>query len=137
MGEPGARKKTIKAETLKRLIVSLRKAKAYKASGVLTFQGRVLVRDSIDPNIDLDVVGATFNDLFEQAHDASERVGLEVCYETAINTPKGIILIRCSGLDALAHFHLIVILGADANLSLVRHELDKFLAEVMKELAEL
>ena len=102
----------------------------------MTFQGRVLVRDSVDPNIDLDVVGATFNDLFEQAHDASERVGLEVCYETAINTPKGIIIIRCSGLDALAHFHLIVILGADANLSLVRFELDKFLAVVMKELAE-
>ncbi len=136
MGDQVARKKTIKAETLKRLIIGLRQVKDYKASGVLTFQGRILVRDSVDPKIDLDVVGATFNDIFEQAHDASERVGLEACYETVINTPKGIILIRCSGIDAQAHFHLIVILGAEANLSLVRHELDKFLAMVMKELAE-
>lgn len=136
MTEPGAKKKTIMAETLKRLIVSLRKVKDYKACGVLTFQGRILVRDSVDPNIDLDVVGTTFNDIFQQAHEASERVGLEACHETAINTPRGIILIRCSGVDALAHFHLIVILGATANLSLVRHELDKFLTAVMKELAE-
>ena len=136
MGEQEAKKKTIKAATLKKLIIGLRQAKDYKACGVLTFQGRILVRDSLDPKIDLDVVGATFNDIFEQAHDASERVGLEACYETSINTPKGIILIRCSGIDAQAHFHLIVILGAEANLSLVRHELDKFLAMVMTELAE-
>jgi len=136
MGDQGTRKKTIKAETLKRLIISLRQANGYKACGVLTFQGRILVRDSVDPNIDLDVVGATFNDIFQDAHEASERVGLEACQELAINTPKGIIIIRCSGIDALAHFHLIVIMGSDANLSLVRHELDKFLAMVMKELAE-
>jgi predicted regulator of Ras-like GTPase activity (Roadblock/LC7/MglB family) len=129
-----ARKKSIKAETLKRLIVNLRQAKAYKACGVLTFQGRILVRDSVDPNIDLDVVGATFNDIFQQAHEASERVGLEACHETAINTPKGIIIIRCSGIDAPAHFHLIVILGEEANLSLIRHELDRFLAVVMNEM---
>jgi predicted regulator of Ras-like GTPase activity (Roadblock/LC7/MglB family) len=135
MAEPGARKKTIKAETLKRLIISLRQAKDYKACGVLTFQGRILARDSVDPKIDLDVVGATFNDIFQQAHEASENVGLEACHETAINTPKGIIIIRCSGVDAPAHFHLVVILGAEANLSLIRHELDKFLAAVMKELA--
>ena len=136
MTEPGAKKKTIKGVTLKRFIINLRKVVGYKASGVLTSQGRILARDSVDPLVDLDTVGITFNDLFQQAHEASERVGLEACYETAINTPKGIIIIRCSGLDALAHFHLIVVLGSEANLSLVKHEIDKFLAVVMLELAE-
>ena len=137
MTEQSTKKKTIKGETLKKFINDLRKVGGYKASGVLTFKGRILARDSVDPKIDLDTVGATFNDLFQQAHEASENVGLEACYETAINTPKGIIIIRCSGPDALAHFHLIVVLGgADANLSLVKHELDKFLAVVMQELAE-
>ncbi|NTV14678.1 MAG: hypothetical protein HGA96_12230 [Desulfobulbaceae bacterium] len=137
MTEQGAKKKTIKGETLKKFISGLRKVNGYKASGVLTFKGRILARDSVDPKIDLDTVGVTFNNLFQEAHEASENVGLEACYETAINTPKGIIIIRCSGQDALAHFHLIVVLGgADANLSLVKHELDKFLAVVMLELAE-
>ncbi len=137
MTEPSAKKKTIKGETLKKFISGLRKVSGYKASGVLTFKGKILARDSVDPRVDLDTVGGTFNDLFQLAHEASENVGLESCYETAINTPKGIIIIRCSGLDALAHFHLIVVLGGDdANLSLVKHELDKFLAVVMKELAE-
>jgi len=136
MTEQGPRKKTIKGETLKRFIVGLRKVTGYKACGVLTWQGKILARDSVDPQVDLDTVGATFNDLFQNAHEASENVGLEACYETAINTPKGIIIIRCSGLDALAHFHLIVVIGLDASLSLVKHEIDKFLAVVMQELAE-
>jgi len=136
MTEQGTKKKTIKGETLKKFILGLRKVGGYKASGVLTSKGRILARDSVDPKIDLDTVGGTFNDLFQQAHEASENVGLEACYETAINTPKGIIIIRCSGLNALAHFHLIVVLGGEeANLSLVKHELDKFLAVVMLELA--
>jgi predicted regulator of Ras-like GTPase activity (Roadblock/LC7/MglB family) len=136
MTEQSARKKTIKGETLKKFIVSLRKVNGYKASGVLTFQGKILARDSVDPKVDLDMVGSTFNDLFQKAHEASENVGLEACYETAINTPKGIIIIRCSGINALAHFHLIVVMGAEANLSLVKHELDKFLNVVMAELSE-
>ena len=136
MTEQGAKKKSIKGETLKRFIINLRKVTGYKACGVLTYQGRILARDSVDPRVDLDTVGATFNDLFQKAHEASENVGLEACYETAINTPKGIIIIRCSGLDALAHFHLIVVLGAEASLSLVKHDIDKFLAAVMQELAE-
>lgn len=136
MTEQSAKKKTIKGETLKKFINSLRRIGGYKASGVLTFKGRILARDSVDPRIDLDTVGTTFNDLFQKAHEASENVGLGACYETAINTPRGIIIIRCSGLDTLAHFHLIVILGGEgANLSLVKHELDKFLAVVMAELA--
>lgn len=136
MTEQSPKKKTIKGETLKKFILNLRKVNGYKASGVLTYQGKILARDSVDPQVELDTVGATFNDLFQKAHEASENVGLEACYETAINTPKGIIIIRCSGLDALAHFHLIVVLGAEANLSLVKHELDKFLSVVMKELSE-
>ncbi len=136
MTDRGARKKSIRGEVLKSLILNLRRAKEYKASGVLTFQGRILVRDSIDSQIDLDVVGATFNDIFQRAHEASEEVALEACDELAITTPRGLILIRCSGVNAPAHFHLIVILGSDASLSLVRHELDKFLAVVMQELDE-
>jgi len=136
MAEQGARKKTIKGETLKRFIIGLRKVSGYRASGVLNYQGRILARDSVDSRVDLDMVGGTFNDLFQKANEASENVGLEACYETSINTPKGIIIIRCSGLHALAHFHLIVVLGNEASLSLVKHELDKFIAVVMAELSE-
>lgn len=82
MAEQSTKKKTIKGETLKKFIISLRKVSGYKASVVLTYLGKILASYSVDPRGDLDTVGATFNDLFQQAHEA--------CYETAIYTPRGL-----------------------------------------------
>ena len=71
-----------------------------------------MVSDSIDQNINLEIVGATFNDIFRSAHEASKKIGLLACNETTIETPKGIIVMLCSGIDEKAHLHLI---GRDIN----------------------
>lgn len=114
---------------------SLKEIKGYKASGVMNFTGEMLAYDSSDPNIDLTLVGATFNDIFRSAHEASKKIGLDACKETVISTPKGVVVMRCSGTDAKSHFHLIGIMANDGNQALMKMQIDKLVPAVMAELA--
>ncbi|MBU0486024.1 MAG: hypothetical protein KKB30_16085 [Proteobacteria bacterium] len=116
-------------------LAELKEIKGYKAAAIMNFTGEILAYDSIDKNINLDVVGATFNDIFRSAHDASQKIGLEACKETTINTPKGIIVMRCSGVDAKVHFHLIAILVADGNQALMKMKIEQIVPAIMKELS--
>jgi predicted regulator of Ras-like GTPase activity (Roadblock/LC7/MglB family) len=100
----------------------------------MSFTGEMLAYDSADPKIDLTLVGATFNDIFRSAHEASKKIGLEACRETTIATPKGVIVMRCSGTDAKVHFHLIGILAADGNQALMKMQIEKMVPAVMGEL---
>ncbi len=112
-----------------------KKINGYKASAIMNFTGEILAQDSNDPNIDLGLVGATFNDIFRTAHEASDKIGLEACREAAISTPKGIIIMRCSGIKAKVHYHTIAIFSADGNQALAKMEMEKMIPAVMEELA--
>ncbi|NTV12851.1 MAG: hypothetical protein HGA96_02785 [Desulfobulbaceae bacterium] len=112
-----------------------KKINGYKASAIMNFTGEILAQDSNDPNIDLGLVGATFNDIFRTAHEASDKIGLEACREAAISTPKGIIIMRCSGIKAKVHYHVIAIFSADGNQALAKMEMEKMIPLVMEELA--
>jgi predicted regulator of Ras-like GTPase activity (Roadblock/LC7/MglB family) len=94
----------------------------------------VVAYDSVDPAIDLALVGATFNDIFRSAHEASKKIGLDACKEAVILTPKGIIVMTCSGVNAKVHFHTIAILSADGNQALMKMQLEKMMPAVMAEL---
>ena len=93
-----------------------------------------MVSDSIDQNINLEIVGATFNDIFRSAHEASKKIGLLACNETTIETPKGIIVMLCSGIDEKAHLHLIGVLSADGNHALMKMQIRKIIPAVVNEL---
>lgn len=112
-----------------------KKINGYKASAIMNFTGEILAQDSNDPNIDLGMVGATFNDIFRTAHEASDKIGLEACREAAISTPKGIIIMRCSGVKSKVHYHTIAIFSADGNQALAKMEMEKMIPAVMEELA--
>ncbi len=112
-----------------------KKINGYKASAIMNFTGEILAQDSIDPNIDLGMVGATFNDIFRTAHEASDKIGLEACREAAISTPKGVIIMRCSGVKSKVHYHIITIFSADGNQALAKMEMEKMIPPVMEELA--
>ncbi len=120
---------------LEQHLQQLKDIKGYKASGIMHFTGDMLVSDSVDPNINLAMVGATFNDIFRSAHEASKKIGLDACRETVIITPKGLIVMACSGVESKAHVHLIGILSADGNSSLMKMQLAKLLPEIVGELA--
>ena len=122
-------------ELLGSYLVALQKVKGYKASAIMTFRGEILAGHSADAKIDLRAVGNTFNDIFRNAHEASDKIGLKSCLELVINTPKGIIVMRCSGIDAPVHFHLLVIVSAEGNLALAKMELEKMIAPVLAEIS--
>ena len=114
---------------------NLKKINGYKASAIMNFTGEVLVQDTMDNNIDLGLVGATFNDIFRTAHEASAKIGLDACKESVITTPKGVIIMRCSGVKAKVHYHSIVIMNADGNQALAKMEMEKMVPKVMEELS--
>lgn len=119
---------------LEEQLVELKKINGFKAAAIMNYTGEILVSETVDPNIDLDLVGATFNDIFRTAHEASIKIGLEACSETSIKTPNGVILMRCSGVEAAVHFHLITIMAADGNQALAKMQMDKLVPSVMAEL---
>ena len=120
--------------SLESLLSEMKSIKGYKAAGVMTFTGEMLASDSTDPNIDLDVVGATFNDIFRGAHEAAGKVGLKAAKETIIQTPNGTIVMACSGVDSPVHFHVITILDSDGNQALAKLSIDKLMPKILTEL---
>lgn len=119
---------------LEKHLAGLKEVKGFKAAGIMNYTGEMLATESADPNVDLDLVGATFNDIFRSAHEASKKIGLDACKETIINTPKGVVVMRCSGVDAKSHFHLIGVMAADGNQALMKMQIDKLVPAIMEEL---
>lgn len=119
---------------LEKHLEDLKEIKGYKAAGIMSFTGEILASDSRDTNIDLNIVGATFNDIFRAAHEASEKIGLQTCKTATIETPIGIIVMCCSGVKAKVHFHIIGILTADGNQALMKMQMDKTIPKVLSEL---
>ncbi len=121
--------------TLEANLDNLKSINGYKASAIMSFTGEVLVFDQIDENVNIAATGAIFNDIFRSAHEATGKVGLECCNQLEIATPKGLVIMACSGVDAKVHFHLITVLGAEGNQALVKMTHNKILGPIMEELA--
>ncbi len=120
--------------SLEDILAEMKSIKGYKASGIMTFTGEMLASDASDPDIDLDIVGATFNDIFRGAHEASGKVGLQSAKETTIQTPNGTIIMFCSGVDSPTHFHVISVLDADGNQALAKLSLEKLMPKIAEVL---
>lgn len=113
----------------------IKTVKGYQACGVMHFAGDLLAYDSVAPNIDLALVGATFNDVFRTAHEVCEKIGLEAAREMVLLTPRGTIVMLCSGTKAKAHFHMITILTSDGNQALAKMQMEKSVPGITGELA--
>lgn len=112
-----------------------RDIKGYLASGIMDFTGETLVTDSVSNQVDLEATGAVFNDIFRSAHEASGKIGLDACTKLTLTTPKGLIVMQCSGVDAASHLHFIVVLEQDGNQALARKTLEKIVPHVVAEMS--
>jgi len=72
-----------------------------------------------------------------ELYDASlgEQTGLEACKKMTITTPKGLVVMECSGVDSASHLHFIVALAADGNQALARKTLEKIVPKVVEEMS--
>jgi DNA-binding response OmpR family regulator/predicted regulator of Ras-like GTPase activity (Roadblock/LC7/MglB family) len=109
--------------------------KGYIAAGILEFTGEMLASHTTNSRVDLAATGAVFNDIFRAAHEASGKIGLDVCRNMAIGTPKGVVVMECSGADKTPHVHMIAILEEGGNQALAKMTIAKVLPKVVSELS--
>ena len=120
---------------LEQHLADLKNVKGYQAAGIMHYTGELLASDSVVSNIDLALVGATFNDVFRSAHEVCTKIGLEAANELVLITPRGNIVMLCSGLKAKAHFHMITIMTSDGNQALAKLQMEKSVTGITAELA--
>lgn len=119
---------------LKSLIRELKTINGYMASAIMNYTGEVLESDSTDPNIDLGYISAMFNDIFLSANKVCDKIGFEANLETTIATPKGIVIMRSSGVESRANIHVITILEPDGNQALMKMEMEKMMPLLVDKL---
>jgi predicted regulator of Ras-like GTPase activity (Roadblock/LC7/MglB family) len=120
---------------LKSYVEVLQNINGYRAFAVMNFTGEILENDSKDPNIDLNYLCAMFNDIFLSAHKVCEKTGFDESLETTIVTPKGIVLMRCSGIQSKTHIHVIAILEPNGNHALMKMEMERMMPALLDEFA--
>jgi CheY-like chemotaxis protein len=118
---------------LKSYVEALQNINGYRAFTIMNFTGEILENDSKDPNIDLNYLCAMFNNIFLSAHKVCEKTGFDDPLETTIVTPKGIVLMRCSGTQSKTHIHLIAILEPDGNHALMKIEMERMMPALLAE----
>lgn len=116
---------------LESYLLEFKDINGYLASGIMDFTGETLATNSVSNGIDLEATGATFNDIFRSAHEASKKIGLEACRKLSITTPKGVVVMECSGVDSTSHLHFIVVLKEDGNQALARKTLERIVPQVV------
>lgn len=119
---------------LEQHLQDFKEIKGYIASGIMDFTGEILASDSTNSHVDLAAVGAVFNDIFRTAHEASQKIGLEACRNLVLNTPKGIIVMECSGVDSARHVHMIAVLQEGGNQALVKVTIARVLPKIVADL---
>lgn len=120
---------------LETYLEELKKINGFQAAGIMGYTGELLASYSSVEGIDLAMVGATFNDIFRSAHEVCEKIGLEATRELVLITPKGTIVMLCTGVKSKVHAHLITILSSDGNQALAKMTMQKISSPIMDELA--
>lgn len=119
---------------LEQHLEELKKINGFQAAGIMGYTGELLASYSAVEGIDLAMVGATFNDIFRSAHEVCEKIGLEATKELVLITPKGIIIMLCTGVKAKIHVHFITILSSDGNQALAKMTMNRIADPVMNEI---
>lgn len=119
---------------LEALLAEMRGVNGYMASAILDFTGETLATDTVATSVDLAVAGATFNDIFRGAHAAAGKVGFGAATDMVIQTPAGVIVMMCTGVEAKVHLHLVTVLAKDGNQALAKMTMHKIGPKAMDEL---
>ncbi|MFN7943436.1 MAG: response regulator [Thermoanaerobaculia bacterium] len=112
----------------------LKGVRGYMASGILDFTGEALATHSANAGVKLEAVSAVFNDIFRGAHEASRKIGLDACHTLVMTTPKGIIVMECSGANKSPHLHAIAVLEEGGNHALAKMTISKILPQAVNDL---
>jgi predicted regulator of Ras-like GTPase activity (Roadblock/LC7/MglB family) len=117
---------------LEPLLDEIKGVNGYMASAIMDFTGEILAANSSATGVDLQVAGATFNDIFRAAHAAAGKVGFKAANDLVIQTPEGVIVMTCTGPASKVHLHVITILAKDGNQALAKMTMHKIAPTAME-----
>lgn len=130
---PPTRKGDVMA--LESYLEEFKSIKGYISAGIMDYTGEILASHTASDRVDLVSTGAIFNDIFRSAHEASRKIGLDACRNMAIATPKGIVVMECSGAEKQPHVHMLVVLEESGNQALAKVNIAKVLPKIVAELS--
>ncbi len=105
-------------------LAGLKEIAGYRGSAVVDPAGEVLIQDSVEPDLDLDLVAAVAVDLIRSAGGVAKRTGLGECREVLLSAGGGTLL--CISPDR-EEFHALVLLGANGNRAMAKITLKKIM----------
>ena len=117
------------------ILENLMSVKGYRASGITTVSGELIISDTQKLKTDFSEVAATFNDIFKDSHAVSSAMGLGKAQLMELQTENAVVLMLCSGEDARIHLHGFAIFTKDGNITLAKMALKKMMPLAVDALA--
>jgi DNA-binding response OmpR family regulator/predicted regulator of Ras-like GTPase activity (Roadblock/LC7/MglB family) len=111
------------------LLAGFKTINGYRAAAIMKASGEILAQDAINNKIDLRMVGATLNDFFRNAREATGKIGLETCHEAVLGTRSDILIMGCSGGGDASL--VLAVFDASGNQALGRREMRKVVGRLV------
>jgi predicted regulator of Ras-like GTPase activity (Roadblock/LC7/MglB family) len=105
-------------------LAALQEVTGYRGSAVVDLSGEVLIQDSVEPGLDLELVAAVVLDLVRTAERVAKESGIGGCREVLLSADGGILLIASPDQEEL---YALVLLGANGNRALAKIALKKIM----------
>ncbi|MCF8051622.1 MAG: response regulator [Desulfobacterales bacterium] len=112
-------------------LAGLQAVTGYRGSAVADLSGEVLIQDTVEPDLDLELIGAVALDLVRAGSRVAKETGLGECLEVLLSADGGILL--CVS-PARQEFHALVLLGANGNRALAKIALKKIMPSLQAAL---
>ena len=120
---------------LKSRIQLLKGIKGYQAIGILDPQGSILAYDPGNQKEDIEQLGFTLNQTFQQLDEAAGAQNLVACNGLTAHTPKRILIFSKHALNAQNTFHAIGSVAIDGNWFFMKIQMDEMMSQIIKDLA--
>ena len=98
---------------------------------MVDLSGEVLIQDTVEPDLDLELIAAVALDLIRAGSRVAKETGLGECLEVLLSADGGILL--CVS-PAKEEFHALVLLGANGNRALAKIALKKIMPSLQAAL---
>lgn len=112
-------------------LAGLQEVTGYRGCTVVDLSGEVLIQDTVEPDLDLELIAAVALDLIRAGGRVAKETGLGECLEVLLSADGGILL--CVS-PAKEEFHALVLLGANGNRALAKIALKKIMPSLQAAL---
>ncbi len=113
------------------VLSGLQEVAGYRGSAVMDLSGELLIQDTVEPDLDLELIAAVALDLVRAGSRVAKEIGLGECLEVLLSADGGILL--CV-FPAQEEFHALVLLGANGNRALAKIALKKIMPSLQAAL---